>query len=208
MHDAIHPSEASGAGEAALKPPPQLVMWRKTLAGLPEVTEHPGVSCRSMRDGDASAWDTIVSEAFGWPEPSGHFEAHMRHDPSFAPERVYFVLRDGLPVATASAWCKPDKFGVDVGYLHFVAVRPGHTNRGLGTLASLVALHAMAADGRTSVVLLTDDHRQAAISIYLKLGFSPLVTHESHRDRWRDVFGKLPDPSLVQKFADDLDADV
>lgn len=205
MREVIHAPSGSGAGEATAKALPQLVMWRTSLADLPPLEMPAGVTCRTMREGDAPAWDTIVSEAFGWPEPTGHFDAHIRPDPFFVPHRVLFLLREGVPVATASAWYKPQKLGVDVGYLHFVAVRPGHTNKGLGTMASLAAMHAMAAEGRTKALLLTDDHRHAAIHIYLKLGFTPLVTHESHPERWRASLRQLPDKSLFERFAGNLD---
>ncbi|MCX5660101.1 MAG: GNAT family N-acetyltransferase [Planctomycetota bacterium] len=204
ISEAIHLGAAPGTSHAAA-PIPQLFMQRKTLAGLPALSVPAGISIRSMKDGDEPCWESIVAEAFGWPESAGNFAGIMRADPCFAANRIFFVLRDGLPVATASAWHKPAKFGVDTGYLHFVAVKPGHTNRGLGTLASLVALHAMVADGRTSALLLTDDHRLAAIHIYLKLGFAPLAMHGTHPARWQAVLKRLhvpgDSPLSIQEIA-------
>ena len=55
--------------------------------------------------------------------------------------------------------------------------------RGLGFHVSLACTHIMAAEGRTSAVLQTDDFRLPAIKSYLRLGFAPLLMHENQRQR-------------------------
>jgi hypothetical protein len=50
------------------------------------------------------------------------------------------------------------------------------------------------------VWLFTDDHRDAAIRLYLRVGFVPDPHDPSHPQRWRVVYRRLgiegPDPGL------------
>ena len=58
---------------------------------------------------------------------------------------------------------------------------------GAGPAGLTAALYALRDRGYTSALLSTDDYRIPAISLYLSLGFRPLFTHESHKERWRAV---------------------
>ena len=62
-----------------------------------------GYRCRPFMPGDEAAWERIIGEAFGWGVSPGKFNAEMRADPEFRPERVLFVCRGDEPVGTASA---------------------------------------------------------------------------------------------------------
>jgi mycothiol synthase len=179
-------------------------MRRATLAGLPPVQLPPGYSLRHWRPGDSAAWDAIYGAAFGNANPAGFFQRSLRVDGPFRPERVFFVCKGGIPVATASAW-RSFKYGAAAGYLHYVAVLPSEGGKGLGLAASLAALHKMAEEGRAWAALQTDDHRLAAITQYLKLDFEPLPVAENQRARWRAIFTALAKPELSVRFAKLLD---
>lgn len=202
------PSAASQEAPAPVPAPPplpQLVMRRKDLEGLPPLACPAGVTVRSMLPGDEAAWDRILGAAFGWEKPQGRFDALMRPDKPFLPERVFFALVDGVPMASASAWHRAGDPGETVGYLHYVGTQPGQVNRGLGTIVSLAALHKLRQEGRPWAMLNTDDFRIPAIFIYLRLGFRPLVTHESHRTRWPEIFRNLRGPFNAEMFAEELE---
>jgi mycothiol synthase len=62
---------------------------------------------------------------------------------------------------------------------------------GMGRLVCLAALHSLRDRGYKSAVLSTDDTRIPAISLYLSLGFEPVYSHESHKERWEKVFNVL-----------------
>jgi len=68
---------------------------------------------------------------------------------------------------------------------------PAHRGRRLGFWACLAALHRFAEEGREAALLLTDDFRLPAIRTYLRLGFRPVYTYESHMERWGKVFSEL-----------------
>ncbi|MBN1553669.1 MAG: GNAT family N-acetyltransferase [Phycisphaerae bacterium] len=162
---------------------PQLVMKRPNLNGLEPVVVPKGYSLRSFRDGEETAWETIIAESF---EQTIEFDTRMRSDPAFQPERILFITRGDTPVATASAWYM-DKYGPDLGYIHMVGVLPSHQGKKLGYWVNLAALHYFAAENRKGAVLQTDDFRRAAIKTYIRLGFEPCLVHENQRERWNQI---------------------
>ena len=194
--------EPEPAGESL----PQLMMCRRHLQDVPAVDVRDGFSIRSFQEGDAPAWDQIMCDAFGWtPSAESHFESEMRSDPRFRPQRVLLVWRQDQPVGTASAWLETEYGGLETGVLHYVGVMKRETGRGLGYQVSLAALHQMVREHRERALLRTDDERAPAIQLYLKLGFEPFLVHESHRQRWRDVFDQIHRPHLKQVYADALE---
>jgi len=184
---------------------PQLVMQRYSLSDLPHTALPAGFSIRHYQPGDDAHWERILSASFETAFESGSFQRIMRDDFAFRAERVLFVCRDEEPLGTAAAYYRPH-FGRETGYLHYVAISPAATGFGLGLQISLACMHQMVREGRTSAVLLTDDHRIPALKTYLKLGYAPLITDESHRDRWRDVFAVLDRPNLISQFEAELTA--
>jgi len=175
---------------------PQLVM-RAPLANLPDCAVAASYSIKCFEPGDDYYWEEIIRDSFG--DPGASFDEMMRSDASYRPERVLFVCFDRMPVATASAWYRPE-WGENTGYLHMVGTHSSHRGKGLGFQASLAALHRMAAEGRTWAVLQTDDFRIPAVKTYLKLGFEPLIVHENQPKRWKDVFSAIGRPELIDKI--------
>ena len=163
-------------------------MRRDDLSNLPEVSLSQGYSLRSYRAGDEAAWVRIIGESFERDHSVEYFDQRMRRDPEFRAERIWFICRDGEPVATASAWHDPPR-GPETGTLHMVGVRPGEAGHALGLQVSVAALHQMRNEGRCAAELKTDDSRIHAIKTYLKLRFAPLLVAENQRGRWRDREG-------------------
>lgn len=164
----------------------QLVMVKKSLAGLQPVALPDGYGIRHFRAGEDKMWERVLDESFGPATPPRLFATTMGCDAACAPERILFVTRDDVPVATASAWYVP-AWGASAGYVHYVGVCHGHTGRKLGYWVSLAVLHRFVFEGRSRAVLQTDDHRVPAIKTYLQLGFRPFLVEEDQRRRWRAV---------------------
>ncbi len=164
-------------------------MFRNNLADLPAIKLPDGYRLRHFQPGDEPAWEAIISASFE-EKAAGTFQRRIGSQVAFRAERVKFVTFRGLPVATATAWHEA-QYGPTVGYLHMVGTLPDHRGRHLGMWASVAALQQHAAEGFSSAVLQTDDFRHAAIRVYLKLGFTPLLVHENQRQRWRTVLGSL-----------------
>lgn len=182
-------------------PEKQVLMLRPHLNNLPTIELPKGYTLRTFWEGDESAWDRITGEAFEVPEKEGYFERRMCSDEEYRPDRIFFICKDGEPVATASAWYRA-QYGEDTGYLHMVAVLASERGKGLGYQASLACLHKMVEEKRTAAVLLTETFRVPAIKAYLRLGFEPHILLEEHKERWRNVFIHINRPELIEKFAD------
>jgi mycothiol synthase len=128
-----------------------------------------------------------------------NFKKEIETNEDYKPERVFFACRNQIPMATGSAWFRKE-FGYTAGYLHMVGALSCCSGKGLGLQASLAALHRMAEEGRKSAILHTDDFRIPAIITYLKLGFKPKLTHESHPDRWKKLLMDLARQDLLMEL--------
>ncbi len=186
---------------------PQLRMLRPDLENLPGLDLPDGYNVRSYQPGDDKAWEHIIDQSFGAKPGSHSFDSIMRKDPAFRPERIWFIVQDRQPVATASAYSQPEKMP-NSGMIHYVGALDGHKGKKLGFLVTLAALHQMVREDWQSSWLSTDDFRLPAIKTYLNLGFEPMLIHENQRERWRKVFDDLGLPDLKERFAATLDGEV
>ncbi len=175
----------------------QLALRRPHLRDIPPVTLPLGYSLRSYQPSDDEAWNRIICETF--KTSSYDFDKAMRQDAAFKPERVLFIVCGDEPVATASAWLRP-QFGPNTGYVHMVGTLPSHQGKRLGYYVSLGVLHRFREDGRIDSVLFTDDFRIPAIKTYIRLGFEPLLIQENQRQRWQMVLKTIAQTDLESSF--------
>ena len=181
-----------------MSPRPQLVMRRPHLREVPAAVPPEGYELRHFRPGDEEGWNALMDLAFERRPGQSDFAREMAADDPYRPERVKLVLDGtGRIVATASCWLLP-RFGDEAAMLHWVARHPDHGGRSLGSLVSLDVLHHAAAEGLRRAFLLTDDFRVPALRIYLRMGFEPVITHESHPDRWRRILEDLDWPERFE----------
>ncbi|NLC55450.1 MAG: GNAT family N-acetyltransferase, partial [Armatimonadetes bacterium] len=73
----------------------------------------------------------------------------------------------------------------------WVGVMPEHQGHRLAFHLCLACLRFLRDRGVRECFLLTDDFRVPAIKTYLRLGFEPEVTHESHPARWQKILAEL-----------------
>ena len=164
----------------------QLFMRRDNLDNLPPLALKEGFGLHTHVEGQEAVWEEIVEKAFNhhysfkdWLLPRG----------GYRPEYILYVSNNGKDVATAMGTENPQFPGE--GWLRMIAAVPEIRGQGEGRLVILAVLHSLAARGYKSVVLSTDDHRLPALAVYKALGFEPLMTDESHPERWRIVEEKL-----------------
>ncbi|KOY18064.1 GNAT family N-acetyltransferase [Paenibacillus xylanivorans] len=165
----------------------KLVMKKETFADLPQLDIPEGYKLRSFHPGDVTEWEHVIRISFAREIAFGD---KIGFQPPFMPEKILFLCYEGLAVATAVAWEKEDG-DINCGYLHMVGALPGHSGKGLGYTIALAALHRMREEGKQAALLETDDFRLPAISIYLRLGFVPLLVEEEHSGRWERIFNEL-----------------
>ncbi len=178
--------------EQQTTPQPQLCMKRKNLENLPEIILPEGYTLRTYVEGDGAHWVRILDESFGGEHTLEGFHKEMIEHPAFQPDRLFFVCGpDGLPCATAGAYRDRGGFDPTVGYVHYVGVCTGHLGKKLGYWVSLAVLRKFHEEGCASSFLNTDDFRLPAIKTYLNLSFKPILMHQSHRERWIEVYKTL-----------------
>ena len=176
-------------------PPEQLRMiWPgDRLQSPPTVTIHPDYEVRTFQHGsaeDLNGWYRLMDVAgFGvWDE--------ARLAPILAqilPNGWFFAVHRATGVLASSAMACHElrplhPFG---GALNWVCGDPAHSGKGLGTSVCAAVTARLLAAGYENVYLLTDDFRLPAISIYLRLGYQPLLHAPDMAERWQAVYDKL-----------------
>lgn len=167
----------------------QLFMRRSELTSLPPLWSPPeGYLLRDAVAADADGIAAVMVSAFGPDWTPDRVRAALLDAPDV--KATYLVVKDGEPVATASARLVPERYP-DSGYLHWVGAHEAHRGRRLGALVSLAALHYFRDAGCRDAVLETDPPRLAAIRTYLGLGFLPEMADPEHERVWREVRAQL-----------------
>ena len=161
---------------------PQLFLRRPTMDDLPELVIPKGFTLHTHQEGREAQWEDLVEAAFG---TRYSFEKFILNGGGYKPEYVFYVAKDGKDIATATA-VEKDIFPGE-GWFRMVGTHPDARGLGAGRMVLIAALHSLAERGYKSTVVSTDDHRLPSISLYLSLGFEPLMTHESHPARWETV---------------------
>ncbi len=161
---------------------PQLFMRKPDMTDLSPLILPEGFSLHTHSNEYEQVWEDIIEKAFG---THYSFEKCIRNGGDYKPEYVLYIAKDGKDIATTTAVEKESFPGE--GWFRMVATIPEARGLGAGRLVTTAALHSLLKRGYKSVVLSTDDERIAAIKLYLSLGFEPIYTHESHKERWKKI---------------------
>ncbi len=164
----------------------QLFMRHSNLKSLPEIKLPEGISIITHKEGMEKEWEDLIEASF---ESHYGFEGMLTNWQGYAPENVFYLVKDKKALSTASA-VENGNFPSE-GWLHMVGTHPDARGMGLGKIATLAVLHSFAERGYKSAVLSTDDHRIAAIVTYLKLGFEPIYLDDTHEGRWKKIREQL-----------------
>lgn len=161
----------------------ELWQMRRSLAGLPEVPDAPGITVRTYA-GPADDADLlrVNNAAFAWhPEQGGWTGgelAERRAEPWFDPAGLFLAF-DEAGNLLGFHWTKVHRLASgeevhspDLGEVYVVGVDPSAQGRGVGALLTLVGLHHLAeAAGTSTVTLYVEADNSAAVNTYRKLGF-------------------------------------
>jgi len=175
---------------------PQLTMRFLANAALQPVCLPDGYSLATLAQRGVDDW-TVVLNATGqlgaWDRARA---ARCLNDPRpVVPEGTYLVVHRGRAVATAcTVLPTPAEPRHELGW---VAVDPAHQGSGLGSQVCRAVLWYARRRGWPASTLNTDDWRLPAIRTYLKLGFEPEITHDSHTARWQEVHRQLATPAAA-----------
>ena len=159
------------------------------LTVIPSIPLPAGYQVREFRPGEEESLARCMAEAEG---PGWDVERVKREitEARFV-LRTFVVVHDTEVVATASAAHEQKRFP-GLGYIHWVATRPDHQGKKLGSIATIAALHEFVNHGFTVSILETDSFRVPAIVSYLRLGYRPTAVDDSHESRWEEFFLEHP----------------
>ena len=170
-------------------PPQQLFMVADAARAraVPPPGLPAGCQLRGFRPGDQPGWvELLAASGFeGWTVEK--FDAYTAEPERLTGSRA--VERDGRLVAATFA--SQRSLDPPTGALDYVICHPGHRGRRLGRIVCAAAMEYLADQGYTTISLLTDDWRLAAIKTYFNLGFEPVMTRVDMPDRWLKVTQQL-----------------
>ena len=164
---------------------PALRMWRPNVP-LPAYSLPEGYTIRKLRDDEGEAWCACLLNDMGIDVMSQELFKEKMLDDADVPDGSIFCVEDEnhVPVATATAQLKVEG---NVAHLHMVGARENARGKGLGLAVCAAVIQKHLDDGYTTCLLTTHDWRLPAIKHYLKLGFIPVLKHDSMRGRWEII---------------------
>jgi mycothiol synthase len=172
-------------------------MQFRAYAALAPVRLPAGYALATLPQRDTADWIAVLAangQLGTWDEQRAH--ALMTGERPVLAAGTYLVLYGECAVATACT--VPPTSAEPRSELGWVAVAPGHQGHGLGLQVCCAVLWYASREGWPATTLSTDDWRLPAIRTYLKLGFEPELTHDSHAARWQEVHLQLAAAPAVQ----------
>ena len=170
----------------------QLIMRWENDGIAPSPPEAPK-NCRIVNftelDGAMDLWLDIVQYGLSnGRKDESYYHSAMTAQPNYREENCFFILENGLAVATVTVICDPvSKKGI----VHMVACREEARGRGYGTLLNRIAAYTLKKEGMKTAHLTTDDWRIPAIKGYLRIGFTPDLSTDSFRERWEEIYRQI-----------------
>ena len=176
----------------------QLRMEKDDLENVPHIPVPPGYLLRNYREGDEAGIGRVYAGASLGNETAEDVRRRIITHECFKPERLFVIEHAGELVGTSAAWIEAEA-DPGVGYLHMIGVVPEHRGKRLGAILTIAAIRYSRSEGFTRQRLSTDDWRDAAICLYLDLGYYPLLVDEAHRARWEILARKLDHVSALAR---------
>jgi len=183
------------------------MVWQGSLSDeVSELAVPEGYEIRAFENGDEEGHIAVMRGAgfVGWNEKQ------LKNWQDMAlPDGIFVAVHKetGEIVATAMASHRSTDLHPSGGELGWVAASPRHAGRCLGRTVCAAALIRAFRAGHTTMYLLTDDHRLAAVKTYLKLGFVPFLFAADMEKRWILLHESLDwpcDPASWVRAPDEL----
>jgi len=176
------------------------MIWPADLRISPPAVLLPeGYTLRTFQPGDETPFYELMGLA-GF----GHWDDEIMQPwrDMVLPDGWFLIVDEtgGQMVSTAIAHHRPDALHPFGGSLGWLAGHPEHAGKGLGMAISAAVVRRLLEFGYKNIYLNTEDWRLPALSIYLRLGWVPLLYLPDMEERWRDVCAKLGWPFTPQMW--------
>jgi len=167
----------------------RLTMVRPNLIQIPPYDLAPGFSLRWFRPGDERRWFEIQSAADRLNRIYEEIFAHQfGTDPlRLAQRQCYLCAADGNAIGTGTAWFDENFRGEVFGRVHWVAIVPEYQGKRLSRPLLTAVCERLRELGHERAYLTTSMKRRAAIRLYLRFGFEPLIETEEQARAWRTL---------------------
>lgn len=177
---------------ALREPPPEVTLlemvWpERLLASPPEVAVAPGYALRQFDPMDLQQYGALMHAAEMDMPRLDYWEQHILPD-------GFFVIQEDSSrklVAACFASHHPTPRHPRAGNLGWLAAHPEHKGQHLGTTVSAAVTARLIRAGYRRIYLETHDFRMAAIKVYLRLGWVPLLYSEDMLDRWKLICDRI-----------------
>jgi len=103
--------------------------------------------------------------------------------------RMMFLAHNDVLIGSATAWFDDINGEPGTGRLHWVAIVPEFQGRGLAVPMVSRAMALFPALDCSRAYLMTNAVRIPAISLYLKLGFTPVMRNPGEQEAWEKILG-------------------
>lgn len=164
-------------------------MERANLNDLPAFAMPGGFSLRWYRPGDEAHWLRIHLAADRFNQfPPNLFRAQFAVNDELLRQRQCYLLNPFAEViGTGTAWFDDNFKNERWGRVHWMAVLPEFQGRGLGKVLLAAICRRLRELGYERAYLTTSSARVAAIRLYWKFGFEPLIRNVEDKRAWRDL---------------------
>jgi len=162
----------------------------RALPGPPRPEPPSGYAIRTYQPGDEAPFLSLMA--------AGDFDPWDEEKVQFNRNRVlpggwFFAVVEATGEIVATAMCLHNYTGTspftgDVGWL---ACDPAHRGRGLGMALMIHVTRRFLDAGYTRIQLHTEHYRLAAIAIYLKLGYVPVLETASASVLWQELCERI-----------------
>jgi GNAT superfamily N-acetyltransferase len=167
-------------------------MIHENLAETPMFECPPPYRIELYKSGRESDWLRIheIADEFNVFTPFVFTDQFGSNKDLLADQQFYLLDQGGEPVGTATAWT--DTRGTYCGRVHWVAILPEHQGRGLAKPLLSIVCRKLLEMGHSKGCLSTSTARVAAINLYLKFGFQPLIQSDEDEVAWSTFERRQP----------------
>jgi len=182
-------------------------MVRPTLDALPHFALPAPYQLRWYQPGDEAAWVAIhvAADRFHTFTPATFHAEFSDGAALLATRQAYLCQEDGQPIGTATAWVKAGSDGQEWGLVHWVAIHPQAQGQGLAKPLLAFICQRLQHLGHQRAYLNTSTARLAAINLYLRFGFVPMIRDDraTSLEAWQHVQQTLDHPLLARFLAEE-----
>jgi len=178
----------------------EMMMLKMSLEDLSVLTEPgntpaktslpEGYSFRMYSPGMEEEWIRIQDEADDYIKADKKlFKQEFYPHQEELPRRMVLLTHETDLIGTATAWLDDINGDPVTGRLHWVAIVPEYQGRNLAAPLTYFTLSLFPALNCSRAYLLTNAVRIPAISLYLKIGFKPVIGNPEEQCAWEEILG-------------------